>query len=94
MSLRQYCNRTISGGNVGQWRQAHVSYVCFNRLGYKGNRLTPSHPGRVSKFGQVIWFGVPHNCQILSNWSRSEVPGKMGRRQNISPRTQLVNADE
>ena len=79
----------LSLENSNRRRVPHDSYSCFTRLGNMLKRLTPSHPGRVSKLGQLIWVGVPQSCQILSSWSRSEDPGRMGFLENISPRTHL-----
>lgn len=42
--------------------------------------------------GQESWLGVPQSCQILSSWSKSDDPVRMGFRKNISPRTQLRKA--
>lgn len=47
--------------------------------------LTPSKPGNSLHPGQLSSSGVPHNSQILSNWSRSLLPHKIGRRVHISP---------
>ena len=34
-------------------------------------------------------MGVPHICHIFSSWSKSEFPGRIGCRKNISPSTHL-----
>lgn len=87
-TLRTHSETTT--GNPLNQGISHLSYACFTLLAYSVvNRVTPSHPGNASKFGHVCWFGVPHNCQIFSSWSKSDVPGNIGRRENISPNTQL-----
>ena len=48
-------------------------------------------PRQLVKLGQLCWLGLPHSCQILSSWSKSDDPGNIGRRVNISPNTQLLS---
>ena len=60
-----------------------------NVFGRGLNDLIPSRPGRFSNSGQVSTVGVPHNDQILSSWSKSVLPGRIGLRVNISAKMHL-----
>lgn len=74
-----------------QW--THSLKTCA-RLPVRGWKdLTPSQPGSEFQPGMVSSVGDPTRSNIIWAWLRSLLPAKIGLPLNISPKTQLFEAD-